>query len=154
MRDLQSWLDEYGVSHKNRQNQIIHMVCVPVIMYSILAMLWCIPRISFMDNFQLINWSTLFSLVCLVFYISLSFKTAIKMIFFIGPMLVINYFWYQASPSTFLYSSIVLFVLAWIGQFYGHKIEGKKPSFLKDLLFLFIGPLWVLKEYQELLENN
>jgi uncharacterized membrane protein YGL010W len=36
--------------------------------------------------------------------------------------------------------------LAWIGQFYGHKIEGKKPSFLKDLEFLLIGPLWVIQK--------
>jgi uncharacterized membrane protein YGL010W len=40
--------------------------------------------------------------------------------------------------------SIALFVLAWIGQFIGHKIEGKKPSFLDDLRFLLIGPLFVL----------
>ena len=34
--------------------------------------------------------------------------------------------------------------LAWIGQFIGHKIEGKKPSFFDDLRFLLIGPLFVL----------
>jgi uncharacterized membrane protein YGL010W len=31
-----------------------------------------------------------------------------------------------------------------VGQFIGHKIEGKKPSFFKDILFLLIGPLWLL----------
>jgi len=41
-------------------------------------------------------------------------------------------------------SSMVLFVLAWIGQFIGHKIEGKKPSFLEDLQFLMIGPAWLI----------
>jgi uncharacterized membrane protein YGL010W len=40
----------------------------------------------------------------------------------------------------------VLFIIAWIGQFYGHKIEGKKPSFFKDLQFLLIGPAWVFKK--------
>ena len=40
--------------------------------------------------------------------------------------------------------SLAIFVLAWIGQFIGHKIEGKKPSFLDDLRFLLIGPLFVL----------
>jgi len=39
---------------------------------------------------------------------------------------------------------IAVFVLAWIGQFYGHKVEGKKPSFLKDIQFLLIGPAWLM----------
>jgi uncharacterized membrane protein YGL010W len=40
--------------------------------------------------------------------------------------------------------SAIVFVVAWIGQFYGHKVEGKKPSFLKDIQFLLIGPAWLL----------
>jgi uncharacterized membrane protein YGL010W len=47
-------------------------------------------------------------------------------------------------PLTVLPVSIALFVVAWIGQFIGHKIEGKKPSFFEDLRFLLIGPLFVL----------
>ena len=39
----------------------------------------------------------------------------------------------------------VLFVLAWVGQFIGHKIEGKKPSFFEDLQFLLVGPVWLLR---------
>ena len=39
---------------------------------------------------------------------------------------------------------IAVFVGAWIGQFIGHKIEGKKPSFFKDVQFLLIGPAWLM----------
>ncbi|MEG2033750.1 MAG: Mpo1-like protein, partial [Janthinobacterium sp.] len=50
-----------------------------------------------------------------------------------------------AMPAlTILPVSLGVFVLAWIGQFIGHQIEGKKPSFLDDLRFLLIGPLFVL----------
>jgi uncharacterized membrane protein YGL010W len=38
-----------------------------------------------------------------------------------------------------------VFIISWIAQFWGHKIEGKKPSFLQDLAFLLIGPLWVTR---------
>ena len=38
----------------------------------------------------------------------------------------------------------MVFVLAWIGQFIGHLIEGKRPSFFKDLQFLLIGPAWLM----------
>lgn len=37
-----------------------------------------------------------------------------------------------------------VFVITWIFQLIGHKIEGKKPSFLKDIQFLLIGPIWLL----------
>ena len=42
--------------------------------------------------------------------------------------------------------SVIIFILSWAGQFYGHKIEGKKPSFFKDIQFLMIGPLWLLSK--------
>jgi uncharacterized membrane protein YGL010W len=47
-------------------------------------------------------------------------------------------------PGMLAYISLGVFVLAWIVQFYGHKIEGKKPSFLKDVQFLMIGPAWLM----------
>jgi uncharacterized membrane protein YGL010W len=35
-----------------------------------------------------------------------------------------------------------IFVVMWILQFVGHHVEGKKPSFLKDVQFLLVGPAW------------
>jgi uncharacterized membrane protein YGL010W len=46
--------------------------------------------------------------------------------------------------SNVFWWSLGIFVLAWIGQFIGHHVEGKKPSFFKDLQFLLIGPAWLL----------
>ena len=63
--------------------------------------------------------------------ISLSFITIIDIISLFDKGLLVT-----------IYLSI--FVIAWIGQFLGHKIEGKKPAFFKDLQFLLIGPLWLL----------
>jgi uncharacterized membrane protein YGL010W len=46
---------------------------------------------------------------------------------------------------------LAVFAIAWLGQFIGHKVEGAKPSFFKDLQFLLIGPLWLLSYvYQRL----
>lgn len=58
-----------------------------------------------------------------------------------GNLQLFNYF---KSESGLAFCSIFLFVAAWIGQFIGHAIEGKKPSFLQDLQFLLIGPAWLL----------
>ena len=49
-----------------------------------------------------------------------------------------------AKPDVHLFIFLSIFIIAWIGQFIGHKIEGKKPAFFKDLQFLLIGPLWLL----------
>jgi uncharacterized membrane protein YGL010W len=81
--------------------------------------------------------------LALVFYFSLS--TSI----FLG-MLVVSLLMYLAvlglaSLDVPLWaSSLALFIAAWLGQFYGHRVEGKKPSFLKDLQFLLVGPAWLL----------
>ncbi len=53
--------------------------------------------------------------------------------------------WINNTTNLF-YTSLIIFAIAWIGQFYGHKVEGKKPSFIKDLQFLLIGPLWVIQK--------
>ncbi len=45
------------------------------------------------------------------------------------------------------YTSAVVFAVAWVFQFIGHKVEGKSPSFFKDLLFLSIGPLWTMSKW-------
>jgi len=37
-----------------------------------------------------------------------------------------------------------VFVIAWILQFIGHAVEGKRPSFFTDVRFLLIGPAWLL----------
>jgi uncharacterized membrane protein YGL010W len=42
--------------------------------------------------------------------------------------------------------SLGIFVAAWVAQFVGHKIEGKKPSFFEDMQYLWVGPLFVLSK--------
>jgi uncharacterized membrane protein YGL010W len=55
--------------------------------------------------------------------------------------------WLERSSAVPMWSICVLaFVVAWIGQFIGHAIEGKRPSFFKDVQFLMIGPLWLLAD--------
>ena len=52
--------------------------------------------------------------------------------------------WQKAGGPDVWQVCLVIFVLSWVGQFIGHKIEGKKPSFLDDVKFLLIGPIWLL----------
>lgn len=141
MRSLNEWLDLYAVSHQNPTNKLIHKICVPVITFTVFGLLWCIPFPS--TGITYLNWSTLFGVLTLVFYLRLSVK-----LFFVMLAQVLLYLWlchFVAGLTNLLSLSIALFVIAWIGQFWGHKIEGKKPSFFQDLQFLLIGPIWVVK---------
>jgi len=149
MRTLQQWFDEYADSHQNKTNQSIHYVCVPTIYFSIIGMLMSIPN-SLISNFTKINnpflenWAAIVLIFLLIFYIRLSFSTFVRMMAFSIVCLTGNYFLSTHVPL--FYTSFAIFVIAWIGQFYGHKLEGKKPSFFKDLQFLLIGPAWVFKK--------
>lgn len=146
MKSLHAWLAEYGESHQNRTNIIIHKLCVPLIFISIYFMLFTIPFP--LAKSMYLNWANVVYVLALVFYFKLNMKVGIGFLIF-GFCLAFFAFlawlmwFYTSSPAMFRYSFII-FVLAWIGQFIGHKIEGKKPSFLKDLQFLLIGPIWVV----------
>src|SRR5690606_9967059 len=52
----------------------------------------------------------------------------------------------QLGTRGLLWLAVGVFVVAWIAQFIGHRIEGRKPSFLTDLVYLLIGPAWVLSK--------
>ena len=81
------------------------------------------------------------TLASLIYYFSLSVSLGFGMVVMFGAMLAAL----SALPQDLmLKASIAVFGVAWIGQFIGHKIEGKKPSFFDDLRFLLIGPLFVL----------
>jgi uncharacterized membrane protein YGL010W len=144
MRTFEQWMSEYAESHQNSTNQVIHKICVPLIMFSLLGILWLIPTPELFTKFSNMNWSTIFGLFCLVFYALLNFRMFIGMALMLIPMFYGIIFIANNYSKNMLSIMILIFVLAWIGQFIGHKIEGKKPSFLKDLSFLLIGPLWVL----------
>lgn len=149
MRTLKQWYSEYAESHQNKLNLRIHFICVPLIFFSIVGLFMSIPN-GFLanlignDSLLFANWALVAVILPLVFYFRLSFTVFLRMLFFSLVCIVANY--YVSLFVNLLVASIVIFVLAWIGQFYGHHVEGKKPSFLKDLQFLLIGPAWVFEK--------
>lgn len=145
MRKVDQILEEYGESHKNITNKIIHWICVPAIFFVIIGLLWSIPTPEAFDQFNFpVNFGTLSLLFALLYYLRLSPSLTLGMIFVAAGIVAgNNYLDHLETPPLWLISTVV-FVIAWIFQFIGHGIEGKKPSFLKDIQFLLIGPLWLL----------
>jgi uncharacterized membrane protein YGL010W len=143
MKNLQQWLTEYSESHQHPTNIIIHKFAVPLIVMSLLGMIWCLPfpKLSFMPWF---NWSLLISLLAILFYLSLSISMALGMTLYVILQSFL-FFWLEPRlPTPLWLLMLVIFAVAWVLQFIGHHIEGKRPSFFQDVRFLLIGPLWVL----------
>ena len=130
-RSIDILLARYGDSHQDHTNEIIHFVCIPLIVFSLLGILWAIHPVL----------AVAVTLGALYYYTKLSRGFAVGMGVMSAAMLGILAL---MPPMTVLPVSIAVFVVSWIGQFIGHKIEGKKPSFFDDLKFLLIGPLFVL----------
>lgn len=144
MRVIDQLLEEYGESHKNDVNKTIHWICIPIIVFSLIGMLWSIPLRSANGWF---NVGTVAIFLALLYYIRLSIPLFLGFTVLSLLILAGNNFLYTLlhhSSEKLLIISLLLFILSWIAQFYGHKIEGKKPSFLKDIQFLLIGPAWLL----------
>ena len=137
MRTLEQWFKEYGKSHQNPANKKMHFVCVPLIMYSIFGLL------DVSSQFMGMTYSLALPLVIIagVFYLTLSWKLAVLLV--LSAIAMVASFRFYPTPHFQLYSMLFVFVASWIGQFIGHKWEGAKPSFLEDIVFLLIGPLWV-----------
>ena len=144
MRSVSDWLAEYGASHRNPANKLLHWLCVPPIVLSVFGFLWSIPVPDAAQQLSpWANWATLTALAALVYYAALSTRLAAgPLIAFIALLAITQAL--ARLPWPLWLTSLAIFVVAWAGQFAGHAIEGQRPSFFKDLQFLLIGPLWLL----------
>jgi uncharacterized membrane protein YGL010W len=142
--------DKYAESHQNHTNKTIHWICVPLIVFSLLGLVWQFPfpELAFLGAYKsYLNWASFLITFALYYYYTLSPVLFFLMIWVIGLMsygiVQIEYLFGLGTSNAYV-TYLIIFVLAWVGQFIGHKIEGKKPSFLDDVKFLLIGPIWLL----------
>ncbi len=138
MRPLSSLLQEYSESHQHPQNIRIHWICVPLIFLSITGFLFLIELPAFG------NLAILTLLLLTIYYVLLSKTLWVGLLAWGMVCLFIDFYLHLHFYEDRFTLFGTVFVGAWIGQFFGHKIEGKKPSFLKDLQFLLIGPAWLM----------
>ncbi len=145
MRAIDRLLDEYGESHRNPVNKLIHWICVPAIVWTVVALLWAAP---FPGEATIgpvpLNWAVIVLVLAQIYYFALSLPLGAGLLAVNVLMLWLAAQVEASSPWPLWAVAVVIFVVAWIGQFIGHAIEGKRPSFFKDLQFLLIGPAWLL----------
>lgn len=144
-KSADQWFAEYGESHQDDTNELIHWICVPLIFFCVLGFVLSLPVPgAWLEVVPGFNWALVAIALVFGFYVRLSPRLSAGLLFYMAVCygglvyLELNATWPVWEIC------LVVFVLAWIGQFIGHKIEGKKPSFLKDVVFLLIGPAWLM----------
>jgi len=145
MRKIDALLDEYGASHVNPINKAIHWICVPPIVWAVVAMLWSVPTPwQVGSGIVPLNWAVIALVLAQIYYFRLSRRLGMGLMLYNLAMLWLTAELETRSPWPLWQVALAVFVVAWIGQFIGHVLEGKRPSFFKDLQFLLIGPAWLM----------
>jgi uncharacterized membrane protein YGL010W len=143
MQSLDDWFASYSCDHQNATNRLIHWFCVPAILWAVIAALWLVPVPSSIGKPGL--WCALVMVGALTFYWRLSRPLGAAMIVLFVLLAIATEGLYRVlGPRDLLWLAIGVFVVAWIGQFVGHVIEGRRPSFFTDLAYLLIGPAWLM----------
>ncbi len=142
MRSVHDWFDGYAADHRDARNRAIHWVCVPLILWCVIALLWTLPVPR---NFaQPGLWAGVAMFLAWTFYWRLSRVIGLAMLaVFVLCGLIAHLLFERLGARELALLAGVLFVLAWIGQFIGHVYERRRPAFFTDLAYLLIGPAWL-----------
>jgi uncharacterized membrane protein YGL010W len=132
LRRVDRLLEHYAASHRHPSNELIHCIAIPCIMLSLIGLLYAVNPLA----------ALLFLAASLVYYWRLSKVFLVSMM--VVTLLMLVAVAALRVAGVLLPACITIFVVAWIFQFIGHRIEGKKPSFFEDVQYLWVGPLFVL----------
>lgn len=142
MRSVNEWFGNYSRDHQHPVNRLIHWVCVPLILWAAIAALWTVPVPPALGRPGF--WAGMAMVGAMAFYLRLSKRLGFAMLLLFVVLGVITELLFRGlGPQSLLWLAGGVFVLAWIGQFIGHLIEGARPSFFTDLAYLLIGPAWL-----------
>lgn len=145
MRTMQDWLDSYSADHRHRTNQALHWLCVPLIVWAVLALLWSVPMPPAFGRPGF--WAAMAMVLAFAWYWKHSHRLGGALLLaFVLLGALCEWLYRRLGPVDLRALALAVFVLAWIGQFVGHRFEGRRPSFLTDLSYLLIGPAWLMEK--------
>lgn len=142
-RSMREWLDSYSQDHQHPINRVLHWICVPLIVWSALALLWTAPVPP--SLLRPGAWAVFSIVLAFAWYWKRSHRLAAALLIALAIFaLSCAWVFQQLVPMHMRWLAIAVFAVAWIGQFVGHLFEGKRPSFLTDLAYLLVGPAWLM----------
>lgn len=143
MGDMQRWLDSYSADHQHPTNRILHWICVPLIVWCVIALVWTVPVPPLLGRQGF--WAVGMLVLAFAWYWKHSHRLGAALLLAMAALALLTELLYrQLGPTSLRVLAAGVFVVAWIGQFIGHAIEGRRPSFLTDLAYLLVGPAWLM----------
>ena len=133
---LRSAFADYGSFHATPGNKACHTIGIPLIYFSVIALLAHVPLVRF-EGFA-VTLAEPVILAVTVYYLRLDTALGVTMLVVSAVMAVVGRF--VTVPA-----ALVLFVVGWALQFVGHYVyEKKSPAFFRNVTNLLVGPLWIL----------
>jgi len=134
LRKVDALLAHYGSSHTHPSNELIHFVAIPLIMLSLVGLIYALHPFA----------AYAFVATSMVYYARLSWVFFATMV--LGSVAMLAAVQALDQLGILWQTSVAIFVVGWVFQFIGHKLEGKKPSFFEDIQYLWVGPLFVISK--------
>jgi uncharacterized membrane protein YGL010W len=151
IRPIDRLFNKYSQTHQNSANKLIQFICVPLITFGLLGLVWSIPfpHFNFLGKFNgFINWASFLIAFSIYYYLRLSpilsYGVLLIVFLFSGIIVFLEKMHIQNNWPPMWFLCFIVFVIAGVGQFLGHKKEGKNPAFFDNVKFLLIGPIWLL----------
>ena len=142
-RSMRDWLDSYSQDHQHPINRLLHWICVPLIVWSALALLWTAPVPS--SLLKPGAWAVFAIVLAFAWYWKRSHRLGAALLIALALFaLICAWVFERSTPASMRWLAAGVFVVAWIGQFIGHLFEGRRPSFFTDLAYLLVGPAWLM----------
>jgi uncharacterized membrane protein YGL010W len=138
------WLNEYAEGHTGMINIMLHWACSPVLIASIIGLLWSLPVPAvFRESAAVLNWGTIFLMAIVVYYFIISISLALGMLPLVFG-LVAGIAWMTRLDTPLWQISFAGMAIAALGQYIGHLSEDGNASLMRDLHYAAIAPLWML----------
>lgn len=142
-RSMRDWLESYSQDHQHPTNRLLHWICVPLIVWSVLALLWTIPVPPTLLRPG--AWAVLAIVLAFAWYWKHSHRLGAALLVALAIFaLICAGVFDRLGPMSMRWLAVGVFVGAWVGQFIGHVFEGRRPSFFTDLAYLMVGPAWLM----------
>ena len=136
MKKVDALLEDYASHHRTRGNLVCHSIGIPLIVFGSLSFLELV-------RLPLPGWTAAEALIAaaFLFYAVLDLPLAVAMLV---PMGLLDL---AARAAGSWQVGLAAFVVGWIFQGIGHaRYEKNRPAFLRNLLHLLIGPLFLVNE--------
>jgi uncharacterized membrane protein YGL010W len=142
-RSMREWLDSYSQDHQHPINRLLHWICVPLIVWSALALLWTVPVPA--SLLRPGAYAVFAIVLAFAWYWRRSHRLAAALLIALAILaLICAWVFAPLGPIHMRWLALGIFAVAWIGQFIGHLFEGRRPSFFTDLAYLLVGPAWLM----------